>query len=92
MDVVQQIEQKIKNLLQDRRDLRAQVANFNQQRASESQALTNLELRVTQLQEHHDKLKAKETHLQSVIEALEQEREQTKGQLQQLLRAFEELS
>jgi len=92
MDVVQQIEQKIKNLLQDRRELRAQVANFNQQRASESQALTNLEQRVTQLQEHHDKLKANETHLQSVIEALEQEREQTKGQLQQLLRAFEELS
>ena len=43
MDVVQQIEQKIKSLLQERRDLKVRVANFDQQRASESQALANLE-------------------------------------------------
>ena len=77
MDVVQQIEQKIKTLLQERRDLKVRVANFDQQRASESQALANLEQRVTQLKESQSQLQENEAHLKSVIETLEQEREQT---------------
>ena len=47
---------------------------------------------MTQLKESQSQLQENEAHLKSVIETLEQEREQTKGQLQQLLQAFEELS
>ncbi len=92
MDVIQQIEQKIKKILQERRDLMNQVANFDQQHTSESQALLDLEQRVAHLQESQIKFQEREVHLKSTIEMLESEREQTKGQLQQLLRDFEELS
>ncbi|MFM8233481.1 MAG: hypothetical protein ACKN9J_00080 [Holophagaceae bacterium] len=92
MDVVQQIEQKIKYLLQERHDLRTRVAQFDQQRAHESEALTQLEHRVAQLKDEQNAWKDKEAELQSMIHALEQEREHTKGQLHQLLQAFEELS
>ena len=92
MDIVQQIEQKVKNLIAQRNTLQQKIQGIESRDRQDQSEINTLRNQVAQFEnfkkEHQQTIKM----LEEKVHALNAEREATVKVLEQLNLAFEELS